>query len=398
MRRTLLFAVSTLLAFSITTSFHAQIPVGLDEINKLYAEGKYQNARDAYKALLDRTTDPPTRAKVVFNLGMTLQKLGQHDAAIDYFKQIFSIGADDREAGGNIMETYRNYSSRAQWEIGNSYFAKGDYENALAAYRLTREKYRFKSWCGTCMGSFEQRYLLYEAIMLDYLGRYSEASIPLLKADHPRVVEIYAEAGQLDDLKAYVSARSEVYIQQFMTKNKWTREYASQYYSPLRNVQRAISFYELEKAKNWTALIRAAINDQTGYENRNLAIKLLARNPSDVMPWLRPELARDDRSSWVVSEILARMGTDGSLEILKNRAVRYSGWYDAAVIVRGIGAAGPKGVAILDQLYPTSQVNLKLAIERFRNGVLVVETTELPKFPPIVVKDKLPTTFPDKIV
>lgn len=369
-----------------------QAPTTFDEINKLYSEGHYTQAVDAYRRLLTTTNDASTRAKVVFNLGMTYQKLRQHDLAIEQFKQIFALGADDNEPGGSIMETNRNYRSRAQWEIGNSLLANGDYEGALAAYRTTRDKYPFRSWCGTCSQDFSHRYLRYEALMLDYLKRFGEASGIYLKLDHPRVAEIYAAAGQLDDLKVVVDRLNEAHIAEQMRKYSWSRAYASES-MPLRKVHQASGLYEMEKSRNWAGLIKLAL--QNGYGRgtgaRNLASIILARNAIEAMPWLRPELNKrhPDRSHYVVYEILGRMGTDESVGILKAKAAAEQNWWEVAILVRELGAAGKKGIDALNEIEVNAKDNLKLAIERFRKGKLH-EDELLPDFPEVSLGSRLP--------
>lgn len=123
----------------------------LAEANQLYVNKQYEQALAAYQKMLGENSDAATRAKIIYNVGLTYQKLKQYDRAVETFKQIFALEVNDREPGGSIMQLYRNYRPGAQWEIGNALFAKGDYEGALAAYRATREKHPFRSGCGTCL-------------------------------------------------------------------------------------------------------------------------------------------------------------------------------------------------------------------------------------------------------
>lgn len=117
----------------------------LDAANRLFEERKYSQAEKAFRDLLATTIDNPTRGKATFNLGLTLQRLGRFKEAIAVFEGLIRQQVSDTEPGGHLMEPYRNYRPRAQWEIGNCFRAMNDYGQALAAYRATREKYPFQS-------------------------------------------------------------------------------------------------------------------------------------------------------------------------------------------------------------------------------------------------------------
>src|SRR4051812_992616 len=106
----------------------------LDSANRLFQSGKYLDAERAFRSLLDQSIDVPTRGKATFNLAVTLQKLGRYDEAIQNYNKLLTLSVDDKEAGGHLMEPYRNYRPRAQWEIGNCLFAKMNYAGAMQAY------------------------------------------------------------------------------------------------------------------------------------------------------------------------------------------------------------------------------------------------------------------------
>jgi tetratricopeptide (TPR) repeat protein len=110
--------------------------------NRLYEQGKYAEAERSFRAVLGQPLDVPTRGKATFNLALTLQKLRRYDEAIKILDHLLAQPVNDREPGGHLMEPYRNYRPRAQWEIGDCHFAKKEYQAALRAYRTTKEKFR----------------------------------------------------------------------------------------------------------------------------------------------------------------------------------------------------------------------------------------------------------------
>jgi len=391
-----LFSIIFVVIFLHCAVLFGQTADVLEQINQLYSTKQYAQAAAAYQNLLAKTTDAPTKAKILFNLGLTYQQLKQYDKAIENFRQIFEMKVDDREAGGNIMQAYRNYRPNAQWEIGNSFFAKGDYENALLAYRTTREKYPFRSWCGTCQGSFESRYVLYEAICLEYLGRYDEAVKLYLTIYEPRLAEIFYQAGQIEDLKAIIAKRDEVYIADGMRKYAWTREKASEGL-PSHYLNDAIKIYDLEKSENWVGLIKSAVRFAPLRRNgrRNAAAEILARHPQKVLPLIKNDLNNptDRTRIFLYYEVLGLTGTNESIAILKELAAKELNWWHVAELVKALGAAGDKGERALKELEPNAKDNLKLAIERNKTGELDAESVNEIKFPTRAVNGRLPTNL-----
>ena len=233
----------------------------LTEGNKYFEARNYEAAADVYRRIVRTETDVPTKAVAWFNLGITYQKLTQYDDAINAFKQIFTMNVNDREPGGHIMEPYRNYRSRAQWEVGRSLLAKRDYKGALEAFQTTRLKYPLQSWCNVERQSAEIRYAFYEGLTYEHLGLYNEAVSAYLRAYVPRVVELYEAAGQLDDLKRFLDRKDEEYYNATteLARQKFSKEEMKNYHptSTLRsilankNLKNAIDDYKSAVLQDW---------------------------------------------------------------------------------------------------------------------------------------------------
>ncbi len=102
------------------------------DANKLYAEGKYEDAAAAYNAAL---VDRPDSAELHFNLGDATYKQGKYEEAVNAFQKVETAGDPKRE-------------SRVAYNVGNASFRKGQaleqtepqkalglYAEALASYR-----------------------------------------------------------------------------------------------------------------------------------------------------------------------------------------------------------------------------------------------------------------------
>ena len=122
------------------------------------AEASFADRRDDRAAALwieihDCAPGTPDWWKAVFNLGQLAYDRGDNVRAILLFEELLRSHPDDKEPGGNIMETNRNYSFRSAWMISRSYENIGQYGPALRYAWLAKTRYRYYSWCGTCLNS-----------------------------------------------------------------------------------------------------------------------------------------------------------------------------------------------------------------------------------------------------
>ena len=96
--------------------------------------------------------------KAVSNLALLESNRGRFDSAISYFEEVLNSHPNDKEAGGNLMQTNRNYSHNAALGISECYEREGRFGSALKYAWLAKTRYTFYSWCGTCASS-ERMYL-----------------------------------------------------------------------------------------------------------------------------------------------------------------------------------------------------------------------------------------------
>ncbi|MDA3900279.1 MAG: tetratricopeptide repeat protein [Spirochaetes bacterium] len=93
----------------------------MDRGNRYYNDKKYTDADDAYDSALEYMPSDSERPYVDFNKGAAQYKAGNYDGAIDYFKKALN-GTDT------------DLQKRAFYNLGNSYYKKGDIEEALEHY------------------------------------------------------------------------------------------------------------------------------------------------------------------------------------------------------------------------------------------------------------------------
>jgi tetratricopeptide (TPR) repeat protein len=364
----------------------------LSEANRYFKERNYQAAVNIYQRILATNLDVPTKAKAWFNLGMTYQKLARYDDAINAFTQIFNMDVNDREPGGNIMEPYRNYRSRAQWEVANSLFAKGDYKGALEAYQTTRLKYPLQSWCGVEKRTAQYAYALHEGLSYEYLGLYREAVDSYLRIYAPRLVNLYEAAGQLDDLKEIISRRDRVYVASLANQlSTPVSPEDLERYRPSQILHDLLEIHALGEAHDWPALFNQLHNWSKGGGDGRQAevVRMISRYPKETVPLLKKELGRLSVPPDLMYEALGLAGTSDAVATLKNKAKKEENIWSAMSLVHALSVAGKPGQKALKELDKIATHNLRIAIDKYKSGELQ-EQYEKVRFPPIPSKLALP--------
>ncbi len=118
--------------------------------NDAYLADDLGKADASWKAIAECPEGDASWPKAVFNLGQLKMKEGDFPSAIRYFDLVLQSHPNDKEPGGSLMETNRNYSHRSALQISECYEKLGNYRAALRYARLAKNRYRFYSWCGTC--------------------------------------------------------------------------------------------------------------------------------------------------------------------------------------------------------------------------------------------------------
>ena len=109
-----------------------------------------------YSVVAERLEDTSSWGLSVFNQAYLLREDRRPAAAIAAIAPIFDSNVNDRDRGPHLMEAYRNYRHRSARLVADAYRDQWNYPAAWLWDWRAAEKYRYRSWCGTCrMG--EQR-------------------------------------------------------------------------------------------------------------------------------------------------------------------------------------------------------------------------------------------------
>lgn len=317
-------------------------------------------------------------AKAVLEIGRTCKEQRRYGEAISWFQRVL----DEPENGRWALGDGGRFA--AQWAIGDCFLEQGRYEQALAAYRATREKYPSRSGCGTCLDGELNRTALHEGACLENLGRHAEAAEgyyrralspggdwnPILSS---RLVDLYEAAGQVADLEAMLDAR----------------------HLPSGPLRRILEIRRMEIAQDWDSLVSLLRGEHTtsGPEKQHArtveyeameAAKRLARHPDQAVPRIKARLntSRPQDRPWFFYA-LGLCGTPEAVAVLKQLALDDQNKAWAFPLAYALKVAGEGGLKAIKDLSPMATGNLKSALQVERPRDLRASENEitLPKIP-----------------
>jgi|GEM_PF-2526542 len=313
----------------------------LELANQAHKAKNYPQAFTLWRQIENDYPDTSAWGKALFNTGIALKEQKQFNAAIQQFEKLLTSKVNDCEPGSDIMEAYRNYRPKAQWEIANCLLAQGKYADALTAYRTSQTKYPFQSWCGTCRASYEGRNALYQGLCCEHLGQYDAAIkcyfrnvMTPLTADPAsiiRIVDLYESQNQVETLKKILD-EIDKYLNDKYEKENGAKLRAESNYDEHRftkPVRRILEIRELVRKEENVPLMVEMVSEASGdtypyeYESRIghweaiEAAKGLASYPEKAVPLLRGKIAGTNQDK-LIYYALALCKTEEAAGILKD--------------------------------------------------------------------------------
>jgi len=389
----------------------------LDIGNRHYRIEEYEQAESAWLRVRDEYPATAAWARAVFNLGRLSKRNGDFDRAIGFFSSLLHAEVNDLEPGAHIMEAYRNYRPNAQWETGNCLFAQGKYRQALEAYRGTETEYPFQSWCGNALAEYQYRYAFYQGLCHDWLGDPRTAVGLYFKAinesfmlySNPvadlRIVDMYESAGQIEDLESVLEAMDEKHLARVERElggldQKKKDEIMA--WAPTKTMRRILEIRAMETERDWGSLISflkikgtvaGPEEERVRRENWEAveAAGLLARHADETAPLLLARFDKVGREDWIwLYYALGRCGTREAVAAIKKAT---HGWTSSVTntLLYSLALAGENGEAALAELEEEDEGNLKVFLERLREGKIGEEDRDI-RFPQLHNVSGLPRT------
>ncbi len=391
----------------------------LDLGNLHYRLREYDRAEQSWLKLKNQFPLSTAWPRAVFNLGLLSKKRGNFPVAIQYFGELVRADVNDLELGRYIMDTYRNYRPRAQWEIGHCFLAQKEYEKALAAYRRAEREFSIRTWCGNERAEYRYLYAFYQGLCHEWLGHRTAAVKLYYKAivdshglyfdpqAHFRIVDLYQSAGQMGDLNQILDAVDERFI-------AGTRKGLQGYGQPDREqltkmsstacMRRILELRNTALRRKWASHIsqlrvRGTVTGPYEADARKgnwmavEAARLLAGHAEETVPLIVAKMKTADRQDvkWLWYA-LGVCGTPQAIQELKASALKESNIWWTKSVVYALSLAGQQGEAALNDLEKMAKGHLKRCIQDYRKGRLE-EGGKGVAFPPLPRRPCLPRTL-----
>jgi len=382
--------------------------------NAAHKAKRVADAIAGWRTVEARYPNTPAWGKAVFNIGLTLKEQGRHRDAIAQFRKMFEGEVNDRERGGHIMEAYRNYRPRAQWEIGHCYFALGEYRQALRAYETTERKYPFRSWCGTCMAEFKYDYAFRKGLCHDWLGetrealkQYYQAAFGFGVAPKPppaiRMVDIYEAAGRLDAFESLLDAidawQRSVYLRMAEMEGSEVDPDRIKQFLPTRQAREVLAIRRHGIRKEWDALL-PLLDKQNScvhlYEHDAFrrtwqavqAARLLTRDPAATRPLLVERLKHTE--GYAIDWTLYALALCGGDEAARAIRTKVGEPYRTGSAIYALSLMGEKGRRAIDEIEAAGTETATGYIRMYREGTLGARNRD-EAFPPVPENVQVPT-------
>lgn len=138
------------------TNDEACARVYLDRGMRLYNKQDFAGALSLLRKIASDYPDTQAYGDAQYTVALILQQQQNYDEAIREYARLFRSKVQDYAKPVDNDEDYKCYRFRAALGISGCYEEKGDYLHALEYVELARDRYKYLSWCKTCMTEMTQ--------------------------------------------------------------------------------------------------------------------------------------------------------------------------------------------------------------------------------------------------
>jgi hypothetical protein len=284
---------------------------------------------------------------------------------------------------------------RAQQELGEIRFTRGDYGGAL-------ELFRSKPWAPDYCGSGARSSLLLDALWqgacLDALRRtwdalalYAAYGTSLATSEASGVIaarleRIYDANGGRPELSRFADLVDDARPSWKSYTDDRTRERAR----PSRDLREWMRLRGLEDSRDWAGLVsflEEAVDNEAPLGLTDSIAQVLVQHPSEAVPILIATWQRSGRACLWKTHVLGRAATPAALDFLEHQfqTDEIVNLWSARNLVYGLGISGDAGSRFLVGIEPNATDNLRTALSEWRRGELwgpSVRFMSEPAFPP----------------
>lgn len=138
------------------TNDEACAGVYLDRGLRDYNKDDFTNAMPLLRKVCSDYPETQAYGDAQYTVGLILQQQQNYDEAIMEYARLFHSKVEDYAKPIDNDEDYKCYRFRAALGISGCYEEKGDFLHALEYVEMARDRYKYLSWCKTCMEEMKQ--------------------------------------------------------------------------------------------------------------------------------------------------------------------------------------------------------------------------------------------------
>lgn len=124
---------------------------------RAYDKKDFATATTLFRNICSEYPDTQAYGDAQYTIALILEQQHKYDEAIADYGKLFTSKVEDYVLptdGSN--GDYKCYRFRAALGISGCYDAKGDFAHALEYVEMARDRYKYLSWCKTCMADMKQ--------------------------------------------------------------------------------------------------------------------------------------------------------------------------------------------------------------------------------------------------
>ena len=125
--------------------------VYVDRGVRAFKRKDFNEALSLFRKVAEDYPDTTLYGDAQYDVGLVLHEQQNYDHAISEYAKIFSSPVDDYAIDPDSSQDLKNYRYKAALRISECYEAQKDYTRALEYAEIARDRYRYLSWCKSCV-------------------------------------------------------------------------------------------------------------------------------------------------------------------------------------------------------------------------------------------------------
>ena len=125
--------------------------VYVDRGGRAFEKKNFPEALTHFRMVCTEYIDSNWYGDAQYDVGLVLHEQQKYDEAVVEYAKLFPSHVNDYAVDPESSDELKNYRFKAAMRISECYEAKKDFSRALEYALLARDRYKFLSWCKTCL-------------------------------------------------------------------------------------------------------------------------------------------------------------------------------------------------------------------------------------------------------